>query len=73
MCTYDDCSLVSDALHVDAYVVEGEGHAINHVIRVLVEVLQELLDIEVAALKQLPVVDVHDHGLEVLIFFLLQN
>jgi len=70
-CTYHDHSLVSDPLDVEAHIVQSEGYALDHVVWVLIEVLQELLDIDVPTLEERAVVDVDHDRVKVVVFLLL--
>ena len=71
--TYHDEPLIGNALNVEPDIVQRERHALNDIIRVLIEVLEELLDVLVPTLEKIAVVDVNDHGFEIFILFLLQR
>jgi hypothetical protein len=63
--------LVSYALNVEPDIVQCERHALDDIIRVLIEVFEKLLDVLVPTLEQVAVVDVHHHRFEILVLFLL--
>jgi hypothetical protein len=69
--TYHDDPLVRYALDVEPDVVQRERHALDDIIRVLIKVFEELLDVLVPTLEQVAVVDVHHHRFEILVLFLL--
>lgn len=63
--------MISYALDIEPDVVQCERHALDDIVRVLIEVFEELFDVLVPALEQVAVVDVHHHRFEILILFLL--
>jgi len=71
MGTYHDDPLISYALDVEPDIVQRERHALDDIIRVLIEVFEELFDVLVPALEQVAVVDVHHHRFKILILLLL--
>lgn len=65
--------MVSDALHIESDVIQCKRDALDHVVGVLVQVLKELLDVDISALEQVSIVDVHHDGIKIVVFFLLQR
>lgn len=69
--TYHHNSLVSDALNIEPNIIQSQGYALYAIIRMFIEVLQELFNVDIPALEQRTVVYVHHYRIKVIIFLLL--
>ena len=63
----DHHSLVVEPVDEQTYVVQTQSYGLNYIVGVLVDVLEKLLDVGVAAAVQVGVVDVDHHILEVVL------